>query len=182
MTYKEGAQVKLECQSSGGRPAPKIEWLNVSFPANYQSSNNFQPPDARELLRQNSNILLASDRVRLLRGWWPHKKSSYFINSAGEPTASPASESAGLVPVTSSSVTISLSRYDLQSQFLCLVVPQQHNQPPQQQLQGAYELMSLNNQQAYLSSLLSFKGAEPMMKSLKLNIQGEYSTRELALV
>lgn len=163
LTFKEGSQVRLECQSSGGRPAPKIEWLNVSLQQQQQQHDNLlNLPDARELFKANSS---ASNRVSLLRSWWPHKKATYFVDSP---------ESSTSLPVTSSSVTISLSRYDLQSQFVCLVVPQQHSSSSSSSSSNLEQ--SQFNSRSQLGQLVSGSVAkpgsgEPMVKGLRLNVQ-----------
>lgn len=130
--------MRLECQSAGGRPAPRIEWLNVSRPA------------------------LGPPTVQLMRLHWPQKKTSIL-----EPNQQ--------TPVSSSALSISLSRHDLHSHFACLVLASQLPRPGQPGPQPPVE--QLLRSPAYLGSLLNQRPAgsgeaAPMLKWIKLEVQG----------
>lgn len=200
-TFKEGAQVKLECQSAGGRPAPRIEWLNVSslYLSHWQpSGQNFSPKSTlsfsgtsqqQQLDLSGSSLpmqIIKPADVQLLRALWPHKKTTYTIPSSLSSDISSSSSSSD-IPLTSSSVTILLSRYDLQSKFVCLVLPQTYNNQQQnveqQLIRNPVYLSGLLNQQLQqyssnnhqVSGSASANGrqqAQPMVKWLNLNVQG----------
>lgn len=151
--FREGAQVRLECQSSGGRPAPRIEWLNLSD---------------------------TSEQVHLMRDFWPQKRTSFLQQDSN-------------VPVTSSSLTVSLSRFDLHNQFVCLVLPQQFRGQQQQQQQLApaahYSLEQLVKNPAHLARMLKAgslaNGQQQqqqqqglMFKRIKLDVQGECNEQQ----
>lgn len=170
--------MRLECQSAGGRPAPRVEWLNVSRRAGQSSSWN----DDDERASGNQQAAAAA-AVQLMRLHWPQKKSTSYETNLQQQQ----------VPITSSALSISLSRYDLHSQFACLVLPtylpelglsasqQRSAQPPQQ-----LTVEQLIKSPAYLSSLLNQRiegaptadnrpGADagaPMLKWIKLDVQG----------
>lgn len=173
--------MKLECQSSGGKPAPRIEWLNISSPVNIQS---FSGADngADLSLQQPAH-------VQLMRTFWPQKKATFSDQHQHHHQLSQVHQHQHQ-PITSSSVTISLSRFDLQSHFMCLVLPATSTPtaPHQQQPFSIDPLLSpssnghFGNQDqhlaAYLSSLLvnqaRANGAtSPMLKWIKLDVQGE---------
>lgn len=82
--------MRLECQSSGGKPAPRIEWLNVS-----------SAPDGSA----------RPEQLQWMRSTWPIKRLHLAPASPDQ------------APLTSSSVTITLSRADQRSRFVCLVLP-----------------------------------------------------------
>ena len=159
LSLKEGSQVRLECQSGGGRPAPRIEWLNVSWAQQQQQQQQQQRAPAQ---------------VQLLRALWPHKKAAYSeqlaqLTSPGQP-----------VPVTSSSVTISLSRFDLSSQFVCLVLAggggggqQPVGQSNEQLLsESAAHLAALLEQRSLGANSTAGTGSLPMLKWIKFDVQG----------
>ena len=146
--FKEGAQVRLECQSSGGKPAPRLEWLNISE---------------------------SGEQVHLMRDFWPQKRTSFLQQDSGS-------------PVTSSSLAILLSRFDLHSQFVCLVLPQQSRGQQQQQPAAAVaqysQLEQLVKNPAHLARMLKTSPANSqlqqqnlglMFKRIKLDVQGEFN-------
>lgn len=157
LTFKEGAQVRLECQSTGGRPAPRIEWLNVT--------------------RRHTNLSDQSKPiVQLMRLHWPQKK---LVATSFEPGDHKRHQQ---LPVTSSAVSFALSRYDLHSEFACLVLPtylamsnsqQQPLQqtPVEQLIKSPVYLNSLFNQRQSLASEAAGTLA-PMLKWIKLEVQG----------
>lgn len=138
--------MRLECQSSGGKPAPRIEWLNISE---------------------------SGEQVHLMRDFWPQKRTSFLQQDSGS-------------PVTSSSLAILLSRFDLHSQFVCLVMPQQSRGQQQQQQPAAVaqhsQLEQLVKNPAHLARMLKTSPANSqlqqqtlglMFKRIKLDVQGE---------
>lgn len=149
--------MRLECQSGGGRPAPRIEWLNVSEPAD-----------------RRVGVAGGPREVRLLRADWPsHKKiQATNINSPALPLSSNLSLNSSALnqPISSSSVTISLSSNDLNSKFACLVIPQlqhasQYSDSAHEQLvKSASYLGSLIEQAEHSNSL--------MLKWIKPDVQG----------
>lgn len=139
--------MKLECQSSGGKPAPRIEWLNVSE---------------------------TDERVHLMRDFWPQKRTSFFQQDNGS-------------PVTSSSLTVSLSRFDLRGQFVCLVLPQQLRDQQQLASGAHYSLEQLVKNPVHLLRMLNGSPANGqqqlhslglMFKRIKLDVQGESNEQQ----
>lgn len=138
--------MRLECQSSGGRPAPRIEWLNLSSP----------------LMTAGAG---ARAEVQLMRNHWPLKRTS---------SADP------LQPTASTAMTISLSRADLQSRFLCLVLPQTTSgqlssapaELPAIVRDGPQLALQLEQVPMLAGSWLAGSGA-PMLKWIKLDVLGE---------
>lgn len=90
--------MRLECQSGGGKPAPRIEWLNLT-------------------------TLGASSELQLMRMHWPVLRR--LTTSAAGADNSISMGASSTVPVTSSALTVTLSRFDLKSRFICLVLPHQ---------------------------------------------------------
>lgn len=181
--FKEGAQVKLDCVSSGGRPAPRIEWLNVSGLTGLQDDGESGwQADRRRL------------EVQLMRAHWPQKKSTFVESMSGNSGASGGTGAAAAAasaigntqvsaPITSSSVTISVTRHDLHSHFVCIVLPTAHlsigQQQQQHQPQTTQSLEQLIKNPAYLAALLSAsrplttQQQQPLMfKLVKLDVQG----------
>lgn len=160
LTFKENTQIRLECQSSGGRPSPRIEWLNVSKNFNFNSNREIQ------LMRNQ-------------------KKSSLPIVSIKDNHNQ---------LVSSSMVTLSLTRYDLNSHFVCLMIPQtiQFNSmegPTQQQnnldqmlrspadlgaLLGRSNRASIRPDQLVdIDQQQQQQPQEPMSKWIKFDVQGK---------
>lgn len=176
LTFKEGSQVKLECQSSGGRPSPRIEWFNVSggaIPSSHSTLDTSEPP-------RSTGPLGPSD-VQLMRS---QKKSTMAGNSNLRSPNDSQSISSTTSLTSSSSLVVSLSRYDLDSQFVCLVIPQTTIHWDSQQASNEAALMA-SRSPSYWASLLnqassnpsSSQSAEdqtkPMSKWIRFNVQGE---------
>lgn len=193
LTFKEGAQVKLECQSSGGKPAPRIEWLNISSPMVFQSSNTPTDDDNRAGAGVGMDSISTAQQfteVQLMRSFWPQKKATFSIADQSTPTGSHISQN-HQQPITSSSVTFSLSRFDLRSHFVCLVLPAttiSNDLTSSQALNNHLSQEQLIKNPAYLSTLFanqmrasassnshnlaSTSAVSPMLKWIKLDIQG----------
>lgn len=194
LTFKEGAQVKLECQSSGGKPAPRIEWLNISSPLlAFQNFNSLLDDDNRAKSVGGADFAPNAHQftqVQLMRSYWPQKKATFSMGDQLSLTGTHISQNYQQ-PITSSSVTISLSRFDLHSHFVCLVLPAttisndltgsqaSNNHLSQEQLikSPAYLSTLLANQMRTSSSSnshnsLTTPAAAPMLKWIKLDIQG----------
>ena len=243
-TFKEGAQVRLECRSSGGKPAPRIEWLNLTSggaPKSLSNEHQHQQQLANERLNDNDQSMMMmmmttmagannnnkpesepepepEPELQLMRSFWPIKRATYFTSSfwpngaaldtqAAGPAGSQnfsqhqrqqqqqlaSAHSSNQVPVTSSSITITVSRYDLRSRFICLVLPQQQtimNSPQPQQQQptttlGGLELPLHIRRPSQLAALLdntpmlttTSLAAGPMLKWVKLNVLGEFNSK-----
>lgn len=142
--------MRLECQSSQGRPAPRIEWLNVSV-----------RPEALDSAGAEERL-----QVEPMRAHWQQRKPLVGPDGA-------------LVPLTSSSASVSLSRFDLATSFVCLVLPSLGAQSGS----GHDQLM---RSPARLAALLAKLKEEPsqaaaMSRWLRLPLAGEYSlARSLA--
>lgn len=152
-SFKEGDQVRLECLSSGGKPAPRIEWLNVSV----------RPESVSPMVPTN---LAQRLQVEPMRTHWQLKKP--LLGADGS-----------LLPVTSSSVSVSLSRFDLNSNFVCLLLAggpagsianEQLMRSPTR-LAGLLASLKLQQEQAseHTSSPVAL-----MSRWLKLPVSGEY--------
>lgn len=100
--------MRLECQSSGGKPAPRIEWLNLTRVQEAPLNNS--RADRHEL--------------QLMRLHWPTKRASF------QQPAANGSAGGEQVPVTSSSVTVTVGRADARARFVCLLLPAGTAQPP----------------------------------------------------
>lgn len=191
LTFKEGAQVKLDCQSSGGKPAPRIEWLNISSPVALQSI--FDALDNNRAGDRIDSLPIQFTEVQLMRSYWPQKKTTFSLaDQLTTPIGSHIPQN-HQQPITSSSLTISLSRFDLHSHFVCLVLPATailndftsgqtlNNHLSQEQLikNPAYLSTLFANQMRASSSsnihqqnLASTPAVAPMLKWIKLDVQG----------
>lgn len=147
------------------------------------------------LAPEEASAELTPDEVQLMRVHWPQKRLTYS-SSLAESTKNNTTIALPLLsqPVTSSSVTFSLSRYDLRSQFVCMVLPQLHHSA-QHPSNLAHE--QLVRSPAYLAALLSQHGGRqssnnnnnnpvgssstPMLKWLKLDVQGKHFFAQVVL-
>lgn len=217
LTFKEGAQIKLECQSGGGKPAPRIEWLNVSslamfppmspLPANSRDSepftiatdsNDYNDNDgeptsggsSRASNERRQQQQQSQPEVQLMRLHWAHKRMSYVDSSPSSPSSSSYSTTSASGGnrtgqlITSSSVTFSLSRYDLNSRFVCLVIPQTIAQSQQQStndmpVRNLAQLGAMINGHVGPQSQGNSQASPLMLKWLKLNVQVKPSSVSL---
>lgn len=188
LTFKEGAQVRLDCQSSGGKPAPRIEWLNISSPVALQSI--FNALDNNRAGNGIDSIPIQFTEVQLMRSYWPQKKTIFSLaDQLTTPIGSHISQN-HQQPITSSSVTISLSRFDLHSHFVCLVLPAtaiSNDLTSSQTLNNHLSQEQLIKNPAYLSTLFANQmransssniyqqnsASAPMLKWIKLDVQGK---------
>lgn len=141
--FKEGSKVRLECRSSGGHPAPRIEWLNVT---------SAWPPG------RPGQEAVQYEAMRFV-----HKSE--------------------LGPVAlASSVRITLTRYDLRSSFVCLVVPRRHleRDARDEDVMLKSRLFLLDG--AYMESLAGTRVAGLWQKWLKLDVQVKPSGVRLLVV
>lgn len=158
--FKEAEQVRLECQSSGGKPAPRIEWFNVSV-----------RPESAEAEQPSLASLAQRLQVEPMRAHWQQKK--------------PLSASDGsLLPLTSSSTSVSLSRFDLNSNFVCLVLPASPAGAPNtdQLLRSPSRLanlLALLKQQGEQEGAHASSAASLMSSWLRLPVLGEWLVRAL---
>jgi hypothetical protein len=155
LTFKEGAQVRLDCQSAGGKPAPRIEWLNLTTwtgtggggasptatmnePLGNNSMKFNDDNDDQSMGGQAGRLATGQQQqpelAQLMRLHWPIKRATYSVNSYdsfGQQQVNNNINQIGPqqqpIPVTSSSITITLSRYDFRSRFACLVLPAVHS-------------------------------------------------------
>lgn len=146
--------MRLECRSGGGKPAPRIEWLNLT---------------ERE---SGVGVGMGRHELQLMRSMWPIKRA-HFVEQQ--------------VPVSSSSLTLTLSRADLHSSFVCLVLA-----PALQPAGAANELLPANlDEPSHLARLLAqtpMLSARPfgldggsLLKWIKLDVLGESSALYSAL-